>query len=477
MQKLSRTDKYREYRNKLNNDGEREIATKELRELQEKIIFNEKRFGNSSKTETDLNRGRKDTSYNDIFGTISLPTQNQHVDDLNDVFAELNRYKRYSIDKKIENTQEHDDYIRKIKDIVNKASSQDDKPEYQHYTEEKRVETEKAIIKEEPIYNEFVIEEEPVLEKQISFKEKTFIEDLSESNGPEIEENIPVIDKNKIKETSFEDKLSEEKIAEFVEEPVIAEPPKSQLDNVEIKKPDIQPTIPQTDHSKEFEEICMNANSLAEKIESANSFSKDQYVSPVSNHKPINSFEGIQQNIKKDLIGSENEHSIFDDIEKELFQFKTEEKDELNDLEYKKKIAKKSELSEQIKKDYDNTVSLQVDKLMDEIKSSKSDNISAADIIKGNDIAKKELDDNSGKTIAFEVNKKNDVPDNTIVLSKPSIDDSSIHTMSFKTEDLDMEENDNGNTILNVILSILIIIAVGALGVIIYFFLLTRGII
>ena len=87
------------------------------------------------------------------------------------------------------------------------------------------------------------------------------------------------------------------------------------------------------------------------------------------------------------------------------------------------------------------------------------------------------INDQPGKTIAFEVNKKEDTPDNTIVLSNPLVEDTSICTMSFKTEDIEIEDTSKSNTILNIILSILIVIAVGALGIIIYFFLITRGII
>ena len=130
-----------------------------------------------------------------------------------------------------------------------------------------------------------------------------------------------------------------------------------------------------------------------------------------------------------------------------------------------------------MKEEFDNTVSLQVDKLLGEISSSKADNISATDIMKGNDKAKKNINDQPGKTIAFEVDKKEETPDNTIVLSNPSVEDASIRTMSFKTEDIEVEDTGKGNTILNIILSILIVIAVGALGIIIYFFLITRGII
>ena len=142
-----------------------------------------------------------------------------------------------------------------------------------------------------------------------------------------------------------------------------------------------------------------------------------------------------------------------------------------------KKIVVKSEVSEETKEQFENTVSLQVNKLISEINSSKSDNISATDIIKDNDKAKKEINDQPGKTIAFEVEKEKPKPDNTIVLTKPEVEDASIKTMSFKTEDLEIEDTGKGNTVLNIILSILIVIAVGALGVIIYFFLITRGII
>ena len=87
----------------------------------------------------------------------------------------------------------------------------------------------------------------------------------------------------------------EENIAEFAENKI--QEVKSLLQDVVIEKPVISIPVPQQDLSKEFKEICDAANSLAEEIDSANTFAKDQYTPPVASHKPENSFEGIQQNI------------------------------------------------------------------------------------------------------------------------------------------------------------------------------------
>ena len=136
MQKLSRTSKYRDYRNELNNDSEREIATRELRDLQEKIIFNEKRFGNSSRTESDLSRGRRDPSYDNYYDHSRnnreyhtyTGSRRDHSNDLDDIFSELNRYKNHS--SRYDVNDEQDDYIRRIKDIVNNAGVPYDEPDY-----------------------------------------------------------------------------------------------------------------------------------------------------------------------------------------------------------------------------------------------------------------------------------------------------------------------------------------------------------
>ena len=127
--------------------------------------------------------------------------------------------------------------------------------------------------------------------------------------------------------------------------------------------------------------------------------------------------------------------------------------------------------------DYHNTVSMEVNKLLDEINSSKPDNISTSDAMNYDGVVN-DYDNNHGKTIAFDsYNYNSNVPDNTVILSNPSYGGSAIHTMSFKTEQLDNSVERKGNTLLNVILTILIIVAFIALGIIVYFFLLTRGII
>ena len=550
MQKLSRTDKYRDYRNKLNNGGDREIVTKELKDLQDKIIFNEKRFGASSKTESDLFKGRNDSSYDSVYDNLERSTKTEQTDYLSDIFNELNKYKNNASNQKTQSHEEHDDYINKIKDIVYNSNTREEAPKVQNddvqldsITELEKliINDQKPIEKVQNIDNESELNElrgvdkyhfskkeatteERIdqLEKDISIKEDENVQSTVEEEIilPEEEEqtsdsflsfeellNIDTQPLNEEKQTSepetkvesfYEDNFldqikneienkndqpqeqKEEKIAEFVEKEPVVEIPRSQLEDVQIVKADIQPTIPKHDHSKEFEEICMNVNSLAEEIDSANSFGTDQYVPSVSTNKPENSFEGIKQNVKKDLIGTDNGSQFFDDLAKKISQQTNEEKPEENVIEKKpeeKKIVTKSEVSEEVKEQFENTVSLQVDKLISEINSSKSDNISATDIIKDNDKAKKEINDQPGKTIAFEVEKKEEIPDNSIVLSNPSVEDASIRTMSFKTEDIEVEDTGKSNTVLNIILSILIVIAVGALGVIIYFFLITRGII
>lgn len=439
MQKLSRINKYRDYRNELNNGGEREIATKELRELQEKIIFNEKRFGSSSKTEADLNRGRRDTTFDSFYNhqTTKDDVFNDYSDngrsstnDLDDIFSELNKYKNVSSHSK--EIDEQDDYIKRIKEIVSSAGTQNVvNNDYQ----ESPFEDTKPIEKPRPV-------EKPTPRPQ-QFEDKSYAE--------------------------FDEPLSKP------EQPKV----KSQIKNVVLEKPEIKPIIPQADHSKEFKEICEAVNSLAEEIEESSSFAQAQYTPQPKKRMPETSLEGMQQTIKKDLINSDD--SFMENLKQEVEQYnKAEEAKKVEEVKEEiveeKKEVKMSEVSGQMKQEFDNTISIEVSKLVNEIKSSKADSISTDDIIKETNIAKKNIsNDQSGKTIAFELNK-NDIPDNTIVLSKPDLDDSSIHTMSFKTEELDVED-ERSNTLLNIILSILIIIAVGALGVIIYFFLITRGII
>ena len=151
MQKLSRTDRYRDYRNKMNTGGDREIATKELEELQKKIIFNEKRFGDSSRTESDLNRGRKDTSsFEGMNLNRSSKSQEEGKDYINDIFNELNKYKRKDEAPKSEPVENRDEYISRIKEMVYKTNAEEEKPVQQKPVtlDDKISEFEKLLIKE-----------------------------------------------------------------------------------------------------------------------------------------------------------------------------------------------------------------------------------------------------------------------------------------------------------------------------------------
>lgn len=674
MEKLSRTEKYKTYRDGINSDSEREIVTKELRNLQNKIIFNEKRFGNSSRTESDLNRGRKNTSYDDFYDNYygsrndELNTsEKEEFNNIEDIFGEINRYRdrsnksrEYESDyhQSDDDSEDKDEYIKKISEIVNNAGVHSREPiQHKTYSREDRYNVERSFEREK-YANQHIIEKEDLYNRNIQrqAQQKQDVESLrlndklyansetSFANQPEITKdivkpeiqqitptndnfelennNLPPLmtgeksdsssnnldeelsfgkpkeqseDENlgfgkpvetiktnvesndtvniEVAETDAPNEKAEEKVAfdepaeevkeeqldfdstvadvnnnsfdaieslnndvsdqgidfvdqslkdindiveniqkgdyketinldavddvedkniidtssfnEEVENPIdLIEEYVSPMDDIVLDKPEIKHILPQIDESFEFKEICDNANSLADEIELTNSFGENTYSPQSTVLTKNNSLEGLQNDINKDLINFKNSNDFMDSIVEEVDHYNKEDgAEEIEEIveeenEDQKRTIRKSEISEELMAEYNNTVSFEVDKLMDEIKSSKEDDISADDIIRNNDIVANEYsDDQIGKTIAFTVDEGLSIPDNTIVLSKPIIsEDTSIHTMSFKTEELD-EKNDKNNTLLNIILTILVIIAIAALGVMAYFFLITRGII
>ena len=587
MEKLSRTARYKNYRDGINNDSEGEIATKELRKLQDKIILNEKRFGNSSRTENDLIRGRRNASYDNFYdnyyGTMNdeldTPNRNEY-NEMDDIFGEINKYRsnisRQDEEYNRENNRESsksefedkDEYIRKIREIVNNAGNQSREPiRHETYSRENRYNVERSferekytnqeIIERENRYNELVqqqnqqpqtstevIQQDTKEEKKIEFNltdepnentvdfaiptanevitEEEKVEEIVEKPAGNIEtindknDNTVVSNPNEDEEidntinTAFdvpsiedvkEDNTLEESTETFNEniehedsltnnieqETIVSEEEYvSPMEDIVLEKPEIKPLVPQRDESIAFKEICDTANTLADEIESTSSFAQSTYVPQTVAKTTNNSLEGLQNDINKDLMNLDKTDDFMSALELELNQYNnedneiSEETEELKEdtADDSKHTIRKSEVSEEMKEEYEHTVSFEVDKLMDEINSTKSDDISAEDIIKDNDLAKKDFNEEQfGKTIAFDVDEDINIPDNTIVLSKPDIsEDSSIHTMSFKTEGLDEKEEKN-NTLLNIILTILVIIAIAALGVMAYFFLITRGII
>ena len=491
MQKLSRVNKYREYRNDLYNDGEKEIVTKELRELQNKIIFNEKRFGNYSRTENDLYRGRKDTSFESILNNFDYEKidkmyseQNEEIDDhpsgLDDIFEELKRDNVYQ--NKEEDKQPKQSRVENIANINNEK-------------EKLREELDNGLLdKTLDQIVESVKTYEPNLDKkpaEILHENDNYIEESSSINQDDLkktsddvqdyiktlEKEVAVLTDAVNNSTSKENIIS---VPEEKKEPIASFSEDTQKEIKEEEKAEkssgglVSAPIEQVD---QFEEISKLANSISTIIDD---HIIDNEKEESCEFKPNNSFETLKLDIKNNLSNSEFNNDFMDNLQKEVDDYNPEEKTAtIDDLDNDNKhIIKKSEISGSQKEEFDNTVSIEVNKLINEINSSKSDYISVADALNDNDIGNTDTKvDQIGKTIAFNMESNKDI-ENTVILSNPQAgEDNTIHTMSFEVEELDIEKEEKGNKALNVILSILIIISAAALGILVYFFLITRGII
>ena len=494
MEKLSRTEKYKEYRNEINNTGEKEIATKELKELQDKLIINEKRFGNNSRTESDLNRGIKGSTLDDlynIFGSSnSEPEKNEpqeeeleqesSFDTLEDIFSEIDKVD--STSKESLFVEEKDDYLKKIKEIV---SSDIEKTPIQELDDNSYLDTNEKtedIQPAEPVIDN-TVKDEQSLDIDVTSEPLKALKEVMSSLEEEIAE---------FEEPKKEPEVEQVKTEEIVEpKPVQPQPqPSSVLKNVVLEKPVIKIPVPQEDRSKEFIEICENVNRLAAAIEENNTAFKENVVSTktIANNTPV---DLLQNDVKKEMLNETVKPSFMDNLENEVNKFNQMNDNKTIDNITNELIDNQRHSADQegsiedasLQKEFENTVSIEASKLREEINSFKADDISADEILNVNNLLKDnaENDVQEGKTIAFNLGKEEvsdtpEIPDNTIIMDKPPIDDSSIHTMSFRKEDLELENDEKSNTILNIILIVLIIVAVIALGAIVYFFLLTRGI-
>lgn len=489
MEKLSRTEKYKEYRSEINNDGEKEIATKELKELQDKLIINEKRFGNNSRTESDFNRGIKGSTLDDIyniFGPSNIESEKKahhtkkiehdvSFDTLDDIFNEIDKVDITS--NQDEHAEEDNDYIRKIKEIVLNDSREDSIQQL----DENSNEDNENIKQKEPFLD---VEEydEQSLENTIETAGRVltslrgevaeFEEPKSESIVVQNEVNInPKNDDIQPQSLQEEDRLS------------------SILQTQALEKPIISVFAPQEDTSKEYIEVCENVNRLAAAVEDSNAFLKEDFIreKTIANRAPA---DLLHSDAKKETTSGPVTPSFMNNLENELNMFSQSNDEQIDDnitesTDKQLHPEEKKEIIENVtlKKEYANTVSMEADKLRDEINSLKTDHISVDAVLNANHLLENDSRNNTqeGKTIAFNVgNEKNastsNFSDNTFVIEKPIANTSSIHTMSFKKEDLELENNEKSNTILNIILVLLILVAVAALGAIVYFFLITRGI-
>lgn len=458
MERLSRTDKYKDYRSKINNTSEKEIATNELKEYQEKLIFNEKKFGNTSKTESDLNRGIKGSSLDDLIIDDSNGNKQIEVSDTenHNPIDELSN--DTNVDTKIENSNDE-------KTDINNS-------DIQEYATEKRLEQAFSEI------DKFKKNSFEKLDENDDYINK--IKEMVSFNNDKDDESENKHEK--LKRYDASKKLSQKNYAEF-------QPKNDGLDDQQNK-----------DSSDEFSEICDNVNHFIEEIESEDNYSNNQryekpiednseqelYVDPDSSPQPLDvqvpenqPTESNEQPVNQQDDSYQVESNFMNDLEKEVDEYNPTQQ---NDDYYESQPSSDNyqynyDDDEENQNDYHNTVSLEVNKLLDEINSSKSDNISASDAMNYDSVSSG-YDNNQGKTIAFDsYNYNSGAPDNTVVLSNPAYGGPAIHTMSFRTEQLDNSIERKGNTLLNVILTILIIVAFLALGIIVYFFLLTRGII
>lgn len=467
-------------------------------------LLSERKSVQKESNKEDIFEQTKEKTVNDIFENVDepeyIPQEDADTDSIpyvESLIDEINTIQFSTEDRKNDDILNDDDQF----DVTN--INQIEKEPVKQETYSKVDEVQEVI--EEPVITEDE-KHEVIIEKE----EKQDVEDaFVESKKDNVIENI---------ETKIEN------IAEFVEskKETIVE---SVLKDIKLEKPIIKPVIPVEDNSKEFSELCNDVNRLAKEIESGPTFGKAPYVPPRpelptptfeltkndtvidNNVSPfdntfmeklkdeVNSYnqsiDNVTINALKDELIDEQRHNIETDVDKEshkinLSDIFVEQENENNISVKPEPIPEpKKEENKELKKAYDATVNTEVNKLLDEIKLSKADDIPSADVLMNPDktVVTEIPDINQGKTIAFEADDAGNSgnKENTIILSNPYTDDqsqtsNSIHTMSFQTEEI-YESEEKSSTVLNIILTILIILAVGALAVIAYFFLLTRGII
>ena len=541
MEKLSRAEKYRDYRSGLQNDSEKNITTDQLRDLQQRLIEVEKKFGNTSKTESDMNRGYKSySSFNDAYDIFDEQT-GKEVARQEKVIPKINSKPSQEEFIKIDTQtvkqepQEESVFEEVRPDIINRITA----PTYEDNDDGDDFVVEN--VKSEPVAGDEDIESalRGILSKKISGEDKEknvedYINKIKELLSSDKEEKEPVeqvapkfesepeyvpspksdtdsipsveslideintvnindqdakeIEEPKAVQSEETVVKPEENIAEFAENKI--QEVKSLLQNVVIEKPEIKPIVPKEDHSKEFSELCDNVNMLAKEIE-VSSFATPAYVPPHP-ELPKQSFEALKNDVKNDINSDSSMNSFMNDLKKEVNAYNQsvsnvtidELKDNIIDDQRHKENAE-SEVNNELNKQFEATVSTEVSKILDEINATKQDDFSAADMINNVEtVVPDTADFQQGKTIAFESEdllKDTNIKDNTILISepiasKPGVDDQAIHTMAFETEEL-YKDDEKSSTVLNIVLTVLIVLAVLALGVITYFFLLTRGII
>lgn len=491
MARLTRTQKYAELRDKIAQDREESLETENLNQYENKLKTLESYF--NSQPETNLSRK---SDY--------IPPVPKVLDEDED------ELRAHEIKRKQEES------MKFLDDILGNMMKSAGSGEASHKKEEPAV----------PVKKEEIVEEKPVEVKEETTPVKTM--SLMDTIEEEAKQISSIVD-------DIIDIYGKPAPIKFVEAPVVVKQTVQAPKPFVVDKEDITPTEPKKEEVKiklpEKHAVVAHVDQkdvtehLVEIVSTVEVKRGIQYIvipkpqkveiEKEEETKPVETVsEVVVPNLASDDATNDNQpnlNSTFVDATlSEVDNYnKSQGRTTLGDLpgSMVEKVRHPEEgetraLDEAQDVDFSNTVSLEISKVLDEIKAQKEQAASIELVSKAKDIvinpeineafesANENYEENEHPVIAqtleaepvVEIKNINETMSNTLsnTLSDTSLLDDTIPFVVDKTETEDeeeYEEEDSPSTALNIILGILIFVLVAVLGIIVYYILVARGII
>lgn len=472
-------------------------AEEKIEEKLEEIVNDEAIFSSTIKEEE---KEEKEDDLDVFLNTISLDlakddveTQEEHTADLDDIFAIFNK-----VEEKKEETQ--DDIFSSIEPV----KAVEDEIEYEAPAEP--VKEENEIVYEAP-QEEITVSQETAENSDVTVEEESdaTAEDVQEAEftseeaaenqeevfEPAEEASESVVEPEETVEENPEDLVKEE---ETVTEEAVKEEENQEAEPAADTEETVKEEVSEPAEDKaEFEPETDNKGIYNEEID----IKLDDIISSIKNNL-------IEDEADKEEVLEATQENMINDILKEVNEYNQQNQrtdienltssiiEEVRHPENTPETDKEDE-----DKDFTDTVTLEIDKVLKEISSMKDTVENKLDDVVIEEVGSLDttsIEEKLVRQAEYEAENRDVNKGEPVIIKnisetlqmEPSVDSNVLQdtkafdisaTNEIVEEDDEEEENDGAGKVLNIILGILIVVLIAVLAVIVYYILVARGII
>ena len=489
-------------------------AEEKIEEKLEEIVNDEAIFSSTIKEEE---KEEKEDDLDVFLNTISLDlakddveTQEEHTADLDDIFAIFNK-----VEDKKEETQ--DDIFSSVEPV----KAVEDEIEYEAPAEPVKEENEivyeapqeEDIVSQETAENSDVTVEEESDAAAEDVQEAEFTSEEAAENQEEVFEPAEEASESVVEpEETAKESVSAEETAEPVNEETVEENPEDlvkeeTVTEEAVKEEEIQETEPAADTEETVKE------EVSEPAEDKAEFEPETDNKGIYNEEIDIKLDDIISSIKNNLIEDEadkeevleaTQENMINDILKEVNEYNQQnQRTDIEDLtssiieEVRHPENTPETDKEDEDKDFTDTVTLEIDKVLKEISSMKDTVENKLDDVVIEEVGSLDttsIEEKLVRQAEYEAENRDVNKGEPVIIKnisetlqmEPSVDSNVLQdtkafdisaTNEIVEEDDEEEENDGAGKVLNIILGILIVVLIAVLAVIVYYILVARGII